>query len=176
MSQRYGGIHQVAYVVKDIEAAMRHWSAALGVGPWFYREHCGVTEFTYYGKPVDPLPDLGIALANSGTLQVELIQQRNEADTLYRDFLAEHGEGAQHIAYWTEEFDAQLADLLAAGFIEGHAGRMGARGRFSYLVNADFPAGVVELSELAGGKAEYFRSVAEAASAWDGSDPIRYVA
>ena len=175
MSLPYGPVRQVAYVVSDVERAMRHWSGTLGVGPWFYRERTGVTEFTYYGKPVDPLPELSIALANSGGLQIELIQQRNDADTLYRDFLAEHGEGAQHVACWTEDFDAQRARLLASGYVEGHAGRMGSRGRFSYLLHADFPAGVLELSELSGGKAEYFQSVADAAACWDGTDPIRHV-
>ena len=32
MSQRFGPVRQVGYVVRDIEAAMRHW-VALGVGP-----------------------------------------------------------------------------------------------------------------------------------------------
>jgi hypothetical protein len=32
---------------------------------------------------------------------------------------------------------------------------------------------VVELSEMTGGKPEYFMAVAEAAATWDGSEPIR---
>ena len=86
MSLFYGELRQVAYVVHDIERAMAYWSRAMGVGPWFYNEHVGVTEFSYYGKP-SALPDLSIALANSGGVQVELIQQRNDAPSLYRDFL-----------------------------------------------------------------------------------------
>lgn len=46
-----------------------------------------------------------IALANSGPLQIELIQQRNDAPSMYRDFLAEGHEGLQYVAYWTEDFD-----------------------------------------------------------------------
>jgi hypothetical protein len=163
----------VAYVVRDIEKCMQHWAHVLGVGPWFYREQTGITEFSYYGKPVDPLPELSIALANSGSLQIELIQQRNATSSLYRDFLNQRGEGAQHVAYWTEDFCSTVRQLLGAGYVEGHAGRMGVRGRFSYLMTEDFPAGVIEISELSGGKAEYFRAVADASSKWDGSDPIR---
>ena len=50
MSIFFGAVRQVGYVVKDIEKAMNEW-AKLGVGPWFYKEDVGSTEFTYYGKP-----------------------------------------------------------------------------------------------------------------------------
>ena len=33
MSQRFGEIRQMGYVVRDIEAAMKHWIETLGVGP-----------------------------------------------------------------------------------------------------------------------------------------------
>ena len=172
---RYRGVRQLAYVVRDIELSMRHWSDVLGVGPWFYREKAGVSEFSYYGQPVDVFPELSIALANSEDLQIELIQQRNDAPSLYRDFLNTRGEGAQHIAFWTYDFDDTVRQLLEDGYIEGHAGRMGTRGRFCYLLHQDFPAGVVEISEMSGGKPEYFKAVAQAAQTWDGSDPIRHV-
>ncbi len=174
MSRFYGELRQVAYIVRDIEHAMVHWSGVLGVGPWFYNEHVGVTEFSYYGQP-SALPDLSIALANAGGLQVELIQQRNEAPSLYLDFLRRNGEGAQHVAWWTEAFDAQRARLMASGYAEGHAGRIGQRGRFAYFVHADMPGDVVELSEQTGGKAEFFRQVREAAAGWDGAEPVRRV-
>jgi hypothetical protein len=33
--QPQAGIFQMAYVVEDIQASMRHWIDQLGVGPWF---------------------------------------------------------------------------------------------------------------------------------------------
>ena len=116
MSLFYGGARQVGFVVRDIERAMAHWSRALGVGPWFYKAAVGTTEFRYYGQAQTHLPDLSIALANSGELQIELIQQRNDAPSLYLDTLARNGECAQHIAYWTEDrYDAMHAQLLESG-------------------------------------------------------------
>ena len=53
------------------------------------------------GKPSDMV--LSVALANSGPVQVELIQQRNELRSIYRDFVAAGKLGLQHVAYWTEE-------------------------------------------------------------------------
>ena len=174
MSMLYGGIRQVGYVVRDIEKAMRMWSDTLGVGPWFYTEEVGTTEFRYYGSP-SRLPRLSIALANSGDLQLELIQQRDDAPSLYLDTLAMNGETAQHVAYWTlDRFDELAARLLDNGYIEGHAGRMGhKRGRFAYFVHSGLPGAMIELSEMTGGKTEYFQKVRQAAAGWDGADPIR---
>jgi hypothetical protein len=97
MSRFFGAITQNGYVVHDIAAAMRHWIEVLGVGPWFYVEHTPIEDFQYQGHP-SPI-DVSIALANSGPLQIELIQQRNDAPSMYRDFLAAGHEGLQHIAY-----------------------------------------------------------------------------
>ncbi len=76
MSRLFGPIRQNGYVVRDIEAAMTHWSTVLGVGPWFYTAHAPIQDFMYRGTRSDP--DVAIALANSGPLQIELIQQHND--------------------------------------------------------------------------------------------------
>jgi hypothetical protein len=175
MSHLFGPVRQVGYVVRDIEAAMRHW-AALGVGPWYYKEDVVSTEYRYYGKP-SALPKLSIALANSGEVQLELIQQRDDVPTLYRDTLLANGEVAQHAAYWTRDrFDEFCARLVGRGYVEGHAGRMGAnRGRFAYFLRTGFPSAMIEISETSGGKAEYFEEIRLASLAWDGSEPIRRI-
>jgi hypothetical protein len=172
MSMHFQGIRQVGYVVKDIEAAMNYWVKAVGVGPWFYRKVVDTTEFNYYGKP-SKFQELSIAVANSGDLQIELIQQHNDAPSLYLDTLAKNGEVAQHIAYWTlDEFDAYCAQLKATGHIEGHSGRMGQRGRFAYFVHPDCPSALVEVSELQGGKAEHFEKVKKAALQFNGEGGV----
>jgi hypothetical protein len=175
MSLLFGGVRQIGYVVKDIEKAMDHW-VKLGVGPWFYKEDVGSTEFNYYGKP-SRIPKVSIALANSGDLQIELIQQRDDAPSLYLDSLKKNGEIAQHIAYWTpDRFEEICKHLRELGYVEGHSGRMGAnRGPYAYFIHPDLPSGMFEISDSSGGKAEYFAQVREAAFNWDGKDPIRRV-
>ncbi|QYJ19336.1 VOC family protein [Achromobacter sp. ES-001] len=173
MSKLFGGVRQVGYVVRDIEKAMRHWSEVLGVGPWFYKEEVGTTEFRYRGQVSQP-PRLSIALANSGDLQIELIQQRDDAPSLYLDSLRASGECAQHVAFWTlDNFDEFCDRLRGSGYEEGHGGRMGLRGRFAYFVHPDLPSGMIEVSEMKGGKGEYFDEIRRAAETWDGSAPIR---
>ena len=171
MSRIFGEPRQNGYVVRDIEAAMRHWSEVLGVGPWFYFERVPIEDFRYRGEP-SPL-EVSIALANAGALQIELIQPRNEAPSMYRDFLAAGREGLQHVAFWTERFDDDLARLRALGHEIGQSGAIGANGRFVYFLTEAHPGTVVELSEISGPKGRFFDHIRHAARTWDGSHPIR---
>jgi hypothetical protein len=174
MSRIFGEIRQNGYVVHDIAAAMRHWSEVVGVGPWFYIEDVPIEEFRYRGEPSDLR--VSIALANSGALQVELIQQRNDAPSMYRDFLAAGHEGLQHVAYWPDDFDGALAGLQPMGIRIGQSGQIGgANGRFVYLETETHPGTVVELSEINGPKGEFFKAIREASRSWDGSEPIRRI-
>jgi hypothetical protein len=174
MSRIFGEIRQNGYVVRDIEAALKHWTEVLGVGPFFYFEEAPIEEFRYLGEPSDLRAS--IALGNTGSLQIELIQQRNAAPSVYRDFLAAGHEGLQHVAYWTEHFDRDLAGVLERGFEVAQSGQAGgADGRFVYLATESHPGTMVELSEVSGPKGAFFRHIAETARTWEGSDPVRRI-
>jgi hypothetical protein len=171
VSRLFGDIRQNGYVVRDIEKAMRHWTDVIGVGPFFYFERVPVEDFRYNGEP-SPI-EVSIALSQSGPLQIELIQQRNDAPSMYRDFLSAGGEGLQHVAFWTERFDAELERATARGLAIGQSGRIGPDGRFVYFRTELHPGTVVELSEVSGPKGRFFERVAETARAWDGDEPVR---
>ena len=175
MSRLFGPLRQNGYVVRDIRDAMRRWSEVAGVGPWFFAERAPIRDFRYRGAP-SPV-ELSIALANSGDLQIELIEQRNDAPSLYRDFLKEGREGLQHIAFWTADFAADRARALDRGLRIGHEGRTGEWGPFvyfdSYFDSAARAGSVIELSDVGGAKAALFARIAEAARGWDGKAPVR---
>lgn len=170
MSRIFGPIRQNGYVVHDIEAAMLHWTRTLGVGPFFYVETAPIEDFRYMGEPSECR--CSIALSNSGALQIELIQQRNDAPSMYRDFLRAGREGLQHIAYWTEAMDVDLERVAALGYRVGQSGTVGEDGRFVYYTTEGHPGTVIELSEVSGRKGELFKAIREAAAAWDGEDAI----
>ncbi len=173
MSRFFGPIRQNGYVVRDIGAAMKHWTEVLGVGPFYYIERVPVENFTYKGTPSDV--ELSIALGNTGDLQIELIQQLNDAPSMYRDFLDAGHEGLQHIAYWTETFDADVETALARGFTIGQRGEIGEQGGFVYFVEEHHPGTVIELSDISGPKGGFFKHIREVAANWDGEGPIRNV-
>ncbi len=171
MSRFFGEIRQLGYVVPDIEAAMDYWSRELGVGPWFYNPKVPIVNYRYRGESYQP--HNSVALANSGPLQVELIQTRNDVPSMYRDFQRAGNTGLQHVAYWTQDYDADLARLTAQGLKPVMSGEVGERGRFIYFDTEYHPGTVIELSEVAGPKGTMFRMIREASQGWDGRDPVR---
>lgn len=171
MSRFFGQIRQAGYVVQDIEASMDYWSRVLGVGPWFYNERVPIRNYRYRGEAHEV--HNSVALANSGPLQMELIQTRNDAPSMYRDFLRAGNTGLQHVAYWTEDFDADLARAQERGFKVVMSGEVGERGRFVYFDTEYHPGTVIELSEVAGPKGRMFDLIRNASQDWDGRDPVR---
>ncbi len=172
MSRIFGSITQNGYVVRDIQAAMNHWVTVMGVGPWFYFEKVTVDYFRHRGRDSDL--DVSIALANSGDLQIELIQQRNDAPSMYQEFLAAGREGLQHVAYWSTDYQAVYDRVLALGYTVGQEGQIGgAQGRFAYFDTEAHPGTVIELSDVSGPKGAFFELVRQSSIGWDGSNPIR---
>lgn len=171
MSRIFGPVRQAGYVVRDIETALQHWTTVLGIGPFYYVEQVPLDAFTYRGEP--SAIDVSIALANSGDLQIELIQQRNDAPSMYRDFINAGHEGLQHLAYWPASFETALNDALATGYRIGQEGSIGEPGRFAYLETEAHPGTVIELSDVSGPKGAFFEHIRSKAAAWDGQHPVR---
>src|SRR6266699_2566014 len=136
MSRLFGPMRQVGIVVRDIDKAMRHWVEVCGVGPWFYAEQLPMDEFRYRGRPYDI--KVSIALANSGDVQLELIQQRCESPSLYRDFLAAGHEGMQHWSSWPVNYHEIRERALKSGWEIGQEGDT-PRGPFVYFLNEGHP-------------------------------------
>lgn len=176
MSRLFGAIRQNGYVVRDIQAAMAHWIEVLKVGPWFYIERVQTDYFRHRGQ--DSPVEMSIALANSGDLQIELIQQRNEAPSLYKEFLDAGHEGLQHVAYWSTNYQSLYDQALQQGYTVGHEGQIGGeRGRFAYFDTGASPGAhpgtVIEISDISGNKGRFFDHVRDCARDWDGTRPIR---
>ena len=174
MSRIFGAVTQAGYVVRDIEKAMKFWTEVQRVGPFFYIPKVKTDWFRYRG--VDSPVEMSIALANSGDLQIELIQQRNDAPSMYKEFLDAGREGLQHMSYWTRDYQALYDRALSLGYKVGHEGQIGGeKGRFAYFDTQAHPGTVVEISDISGSKGSFFEHIRKVAAGWDGSDPIREV-
>jgi hypothetical protein len=129
----------------------------------------------YRGKPTDMR--ISLAFAQSGSVQIELIQQLNDAPSLFKDFLDSGRDGLQHLAFWTQNFDADMARYRDAGYsVVQTAGLNGPNNRNAFIVRQSDDELAIEISETSGTKGEFFRHIAEAAIGWNGSDPIRTIA
>lgn len=171
MSRLIGPIRQLGFVVPDIEAAMKHWSEVMGVGPFFYNSRVPIEDYVFEGKRYEP--HNSVALANSGYVQVELIQCRNAVPSCYKEFTDAGNWGLQHTAYWTENYDHDLALMEAEGFRVKMSGKVGDNGRFAYFDRETHPGTCIELSEVKGPKGRMFDLIRAASEGWDGQDRVR---
>lgn len=171
MSRLFGPMRQIGIVVRDIEQAMRHWVEVCGVGPWYYTDRLALTGFTYAGKRYDDI-HVSIALANSGDVQIELIQQRCDTPSMYQEFLSGGREGMQHWSSWPENYEEVYRRALQRGFTVGQEGQS-PRGPFVYFRNEGHPDTVIEMAEMTATRRSIFGQIRQAALDWDGADPIR---
>jgi catechol 2,3-dioxygenase-like lactoylglutathione lyase family enzyme len=104
---------QIAFVVRDLERAVRAFDATLGAGPWrgwlFGPQGQGRE---YNGRPAEWT--LRLAL-NGHSPQYELIEPQ-DGPSVHADWLAERGEGFQHVGYVVESLEAVTAEMEAAGY------------------------------------------------------------
>ena len=179
MSRTYGPIRQIAFVVRDLDAALRYWTETLGVGPFFVLRDVTPDNFHYRGAP-SPAPRMSLALGNSGDLQVEIIEQHDDHPSAYKDFLDTGREGMQHVSAWVtrEEYDAVMQRMLDDGVEVAHSGAMAAAGvRFAYFATDTSPGGLLyEMADVLEPQIyPLMEMVAAAAKDWDGTEPVREI-
>jgi hypothetical protein len=109
-----GGIAQVALIVEDLDQAVENYWKLFGIGPWHFYTYGKplVKRMSYHGEPSEY--SMRIALSYLGPLRIELIEL-GEGDTVYADFVREHGYGVHHLGILVQDMEAALAEAAAAG-------------------------------------------------------------
>jgi hypothetical protein len=171
MPARFGPVMQLGFVVRDLDAAMNHWIDKVGIGPFFVLEHVQFAEAYYRGARAEV--DMSVALAQWGEVQVELIQQFNEAPSIYSSFPARDQGGLQHVGVMTNSVADDLERLRGAGIEPVQWGSTANGIRFAYVATDHHPGGMIELIEHGPAIDGFFRMVREAARDWDGTRAVR---
>jgi len=172
MSRIFGEVRQLGYVVEDIHEALVHWTRIMGVGPFYLLSDMEIRNFTYNDVSY-PMRITG-AVAFSGPLQIELIQQKNDSPSMFREFLEGGGGGGlHHLGFWSDDADASAQKAREMGYIVGQSGEVVEGERFYYLRTEFHPGTVVEISQTGDLKRQFFSFLKDEAARWDGSDPIR---
>lgn len=167
---------QMAWVVEDLDLAVRQWRETALIGPFFVGEHVGgmITELRYRGQAAEV--DISCALAQAGAVQIELITQHGSAPSPYRDTYAEGEEGIHHICSFVEDVEAERANYEKHGFAVAMSGLIGGETPFYYMDTRSAFGCMTEMIEHHGPPVDLFAAVAAAAVDWDGADPVRDMA
>ena len=165
---------QVAYVVRDLDAAMRYWADVLRVGPFVVIANSrGDRTVLHQGRPTDV--EFTLAFAYLGDAQIELIAQTNDAPSVYKDFLDSGREGLHHLAYWPDDMASACRTLEENGFEELSAviAEDGSRSLVYYRAPAHIGC-IVELLPMNSERAEYYGRIQRLGKTWDGQTrPVR---
>ncbi len=148
------GIAQTAIVVEDLERTVEKYWEVFGIGPWhFYTyEKPLVKEMSYQGKPADYA--MRIALSYFGPSRIELIEAKR-GDSVYADFVREHGYGVQHLGLLVDDMQAAIALAEAAGYAvvqDGSGFGLDGDGHYAYLDTAEDLGVMLELIERPKGR------------------------
>lgn len=158
-------IIQFAWVVPDLETAARHWHRTLGVGPFLVNRELKVKDARHRGEPRPTRFSTGVA--QSGDVQIELVEQLDDGPSAYRDTVASGATGFHHVAFIAADFDAALAHYADhAVAADGRFGEM----RFAYVDTVAAIGHMVEIVEDKPAIRAFFGAVRKAAERWDG-DP-----
>ena len=170
----FGRIVHIAYLVPDMDAAMAHWTAQAGVGPWLCFRNIDMAA-TYEGKPIRLRIHEGLAYV--GDMQIQLVQSLNDPaeDTPYAAMLRAGRYGMHHVACISPDIERDIARAEAQGWeaacrmedADGH--------RYVYCRSRAMPEVWWEFLEEFPALTQMYRDGIAAAAAWGGSNPVNNI-
>jgi glyoxalase/bleomycin resistance protein/dioxygenase superfamily protein len=171
LEHKIGKVVQYAYTVPDLDVAMRRYTEVLHVGPWFRRGPFIPDRALYRGGR--SAAELSLARAFSGDSMIELIQQHDEAPSVYREVIDVRGFGFHHWAIPTRSFDEDTSRYQAQGFQVAYSDVLDTGARINYLDAVSSIGGMVELVELTPAQLDRYTLFYLSSIGWDGTEPVR---
>lgn len=162
---------QMGFVVDDIVATAQRWAEVHGIGP-FHVLPAREVACTYRGESTTV--DLQIAAAQAGPVQIELIHQRDDRPSVFREPGLAAPCGFHQVCTVAPDYAGTLAAYASRGY-EVACEIPGSRGAPSVAYvdtfgDFGFFTEVVESTPLF---LQQLATIAETCSTWDGSDPVR---
>jgi len=165
-----GAVMQLAFVPADFDATLRFWIETMGAGPFYILSGYDPDWTRYRGALTRP--DLEIALGHWGDMQIEIIRQRNDAPSIYKEWRDRGGEGLHHTCIVVEDLE-QAKRVCAEAAAETILGGAGNGAEWFYVDTGGGPGTIVEIIRHSAITAGLMKMIRDAAVDWDGTDPIR---
>lgn len=142
-------IAQICIIVPDIEKAVETYWERFGIGPWHFYTYGKplVKRMTRHGKPAEY--KMRVALSYIGKMRIELIQPL-EGDTVYQEFVDQHGYGVHHLGVLTSDMQESLKKAEECGIEmtqDGAGFGPDDDGHYAYLNTENLIGTTIELIE-----------------------------
>jgi hypothetical protein len=170
-AKTYGPIRQIAYIVEDLDAAIRHWTAFAGIGPWTVYKN---TSMRGHCRGADTTVKMNVGLSYQGEVQIELIQVTSRTPSPYQDPGGHSLIGMHHIAWLSHDIDGDVARARQRGLVPAFEASNGVV-RVAYMESAAEPGLLLEFIEAAPVVLDSFASGIKAAQDWDGGKAVAQV-
>lgn len=158
---------QLGFVVDDVVRAAGRWASVFGVGPFHVLPPADVP-CTYRGAETGVALQVGVAQA--GPVQIELIEQRCDRPSVFRELATPTG--FHQLCTVTPDHDGTVASYLERGFAV--ACELGGPQRVTYV---DTYAEFGFFTEVVAAEPRFLAqlgAISRTCAAWDGStDPVR---
>jgi hypothetical protein len=156
--QPAGSVVQQGFIVTDIHESMAQFSRNLGIGPWFLFEPYEFREAQYLGQPARM--ELKIALGFSGHMNIELIQQVNDAPSMYQN-IARRGGGFHHFGVASVSFEEDVEAQARLGNREVFRATNSRGARLAYFETDAKFGSMVEVIEFKEAQEEFYNKIFE---------------
>ncbi len=142
-------IGQICIIVPDLDKAVKNYWERFGIGPWDLYTYGKplVKRMTRHGKPCDY--KMKVALSYIGKMRIELIEPL-EGDTVYKEFVEQHGYGVHHLGVLTEDMEVSLKKAERCGIKvtqDGAGFGLDDDGHYAYLDTEPLLGTTIELIE-----------------------------
>jgi hypothetical protein len=161
---------QLGFTVDDVVTAARRWAETFGVGPFFVQK-IEDAPCTYRGSP--SAVSMELAVAQAGPVQIELIAQRCDRASVYRELELLGGAAFHQVCTLVDDYAATLDGYRAKGleiacefFVQGAP-------PVAYVDTVAEFGFFTEVAERTDAFVAHLAQVAEAGRSWDGTDPVR---
>ncbi len=170
---RLGKVMQLAFVPADVQGALRYWTETMGVGPFFKLSNIVVDAAKYRGEPANI--DFSVYIAYWGELQIEIIEQHNDAPSIYSSWRQAGHESLHHVCIVVDNMAEARAVCAEAGVSVVQEIWLPGGGEAIYVDGGGGPGSLIEMICFPPESYGFFDMMREAAREWDGSEPIRVV-
>ena len=162
---------QVAYAVRDTREAAAQWATDRGAGPFFLIDHIELTNVRYRGSPA--VFDHSSAYGQWGPIMLELICDHTNGPSPVADVVGPGGCGLHHIAHMVPQFSSACGALTDAGYAQALYANTAAGMPFAFHDATSTLGHMIEVYEETSRLRSFYAMVADAATNWDGSNPVR---